>query len=75
MNDGILYTYEVISNQSDRAEHICARKETAEYLADWCNALVEQTIRSLEEAHPSIDWTTTRRKAEVYGVEEGEVIL
>lgn len=40
MNDGIMYTFDVIAHHSHGIAVLfrCARKETAEYLRDWCEA-------------------------------------
>lgn len=41
MKDNIMYTFDVILNSAHGISviHRCARKETAEYLRDWCNAI------------------------------------
>lgn len=38
MNDGIMYTFDVVSSEVGTVMFRCARKETAEYLRDWCEA-------------------------------------
>lgn len=75
MQDNIMYIWNVVSEQHGVTLWSSARKEIAEYMRDWENASVENSIRDLEKSYPSIDWTRSRLYAESFVIQEGEVIL
>lgn len=73
MNDGTIYVWNVIGDYSGVTLHSCVSKDTAEYLRDWCEAIVEDIWRSAAkksgnkyEHHPA---------HKEFSIEEGEVIL
>lgn len=73
MNDGIMYVWNVIGDYHDYAFHSCARKETAEYLRDWCEAVEEDDWRyATKKAGVKYD---SHPKHQEFSIEEGEVIL
>lgn len=74
MKDGIMYTWEVSGDYDGRAEFICARKETAEYLRDWCQAIGYDYWIGIARRDGLPDHTYMGHCVH-YSIEEGEVIL
>ena len=75
MNDGIMYIWNVIGDYSDCVFHSCAKRETAEYLRDWCSAIAEDDYREMlyligKEYQPEY-----KSNIFMFSIEEGEVIL
>lgn len=89
MNDGIMYVWNVVPDLIGAIpEFTCARKETAEYLCDWCNAVSENMARkhlsgiesgALSYSHTQFQGKPTLEKVialfHKYVIEESEVIL
>lgn len=82
MNDGIMYTHDVVLNCShgNSVIHSCARLETAQYLRDWCEAEEEDRYMDSREYFKELGWDTNlierlRNGLSKYSVSEGEVIL
>lgn len=82
MNDGILYTFDVIAHHSHGIAILyrCARKETAEYLRDWCDAeemnrYVNNRKYFLAEGFRTEIVDRLQNGLEKYSVAESEVIL
>ncbi|MNB99684.1 hypothetical protein D3C81_1639520 [compost metagenome] len=79
MNDRIMNTWDVVNSDLGGVMFRCARKETAEYLRDWCEA--EEYNRYLNACltlNSLVDQSMVKRMAsylDVYHVVEGEVIL
>lgn len=75
MNDGIMYVWNVIGDYSGVTLHSCVKKETAEYLRDWCDAISEQNNRQLfSNLGRSYDLSDLV-SVPSFSIEEGEVIL
>lgn len=74
MNDGIMYVWNVIGDYHDYAFHSCARKETAEYLRDWCEAYEENGWRDISKSSGA-KYDRYHPKHQEFSIEEGEVIL
>lgn len=87
MNDGIMYTFDVVQYHSHGTQihHRCARQETAEYLMAWCEALEEDNARQYREVMrsagfsetylSSIDSNAARASFGKFSLVESEVIL
>lgn len=82
MNDDIFYTFDVVINGShgNTVIHSCARKSTAEYLRDWCEAIEENRYLDSRYYLSSIGWDVDmidrlRSGLSKYSVAESEVIL
>lgn len=90
MQDGIMYTWDVIYPSSHGYGRVfqSSRKELAEYVCDWCNALVEDRCRQimdnyekgwfnsshiLFQGEPSLERLLSFQ--ENYSVTESEVVL
>lgn len=82
MNDSVMYTFDVTSNQSHGIAILfrCARLETAEYLRDWCEAEEHNAwVNSATElkARGVRDYFIERllTKVDRFSISESEVIL
>ena len=81
MQDGILYTWDVVAYFSHGLSIAfrCARKETAEYLRDWCEAEDENNYRNYASYCESngfrVKPSMTSCHVDKYFVAESEVIL
>jgi hypothetical protein len=82
MNDGIMYTWNVVINGShgNGVMHSCARLETAEYLRDWCQAIEHDHYRnaSVKLHEMGLEGSLIERMQnglDKYSVVESEVIL
>lgn len=77
MNDGIMYVWNVTSNQGDHL-FSCAKKETAEYLRDWCEAEERNRFLEVKEkllgVYPHV-FPMMESRIDKFYVSEGEVIL
>jgi GR25 family glycosyltransferase involved in LPS biosynthesis len=82
MNDGIIYTYDVILHDSHAMTvlHRCVRKEVAEYLRDWYMAeeqnRFEDSKKVLTEKGVDVRLIERMRNGlDKFSVTESEVIL
>lgn len=82
MDDKIMYTFDVMSHHSHGIAILfrCARRETAEYLRDWCDAeemnrYVDSRKRLLAEGFRTELVDRMQNGLEKYSVGESEVIL
>lgn len=86
MNDGIMYTYDVINSYEGHEEVLfrCARKSKAEYLRDWCEAIEYERVRKCIDnlsviGHGKLDIerisSNMIRFQDKFTVTESEVIL
>lgn len=82
MDDKIMYTFDVIAHHSHGIAILfrCARRETAEYLRDWCDAeeinrYVDSRKYFLSEGFRTELVDRMRNSLEKYSVAESEVIL
>lgn len=80
MNDGIMYTFDVVSSDVGTVMFRCARQETAEYLRDWCEAVEYNkfldacvVLKNRGISNTIVDRLVTG--LDKYTVEESEVIL
>lgn len=76
MNDGIMYVWQVMRNEPyerlEYAVHTCARKSTAEYLRDWCEAIEYDRVLNSANRH---GWNPLMMNRDVFSIEESEVVL
>lgn len=82
MNDGVMYTFDVIAHHSHGISILyrCARRETADYLRDWCDAEEIDTYHNHRQKLLNLGVNTIivdrmRNGLEKYSVAESEVIL
>lgn len=75
MNDGIMYVWNVIGDYSGVTLHSCVKKETAEYLRDWCDAISEDNYRQMLSRIGKEYKPETKSNIFMFSIEEGEVIL
>lgn len=80
MQDGIMYTWDVMASFSHGNAIIfrCARKESAEYLRDWCEAEDENNYRAYVERCEMSGFRLKHSIKDHYGkysIAESEVIL
>lgn len=84
MNDGILYTHNVVRYDSHgmHTMHVCVKLETAEYLRDWEMAdeqnRFENSRKHLSSIHGNMGVRLIERMrngCDKFGIVEGEVIL
>lgn len=82
MNDGIMYTHEVVRYDShcNTVVHVCAKLETAEYLKDWCDAIDEDRYKRYREVMVKTGLSSAYVDGLAYPIsryviQEGEVFL
>jgi hypothetical protein len=79
MNDGIMYTWDVVSSDVGTIVFRCAKQETANYLRQWCEA--EEYNRflnsrsKLSELLSDLDFDRMSLYLDKFFVVESEVIL
>lgn len=75
MDDNVMYVWTVFGYEPyewPETKFVCARKEVAEYLRDWLEAIEENRCFDLAIKYNVRVWTGNR---EIFEVEESEVIL
>ena len=79
MNDNIMYTWSVVSSDVGTVMFQCAKKETAEYLRDWCEAEEYNRFvnarKTLNTLIGNRDFERMSSYLDKYSICESEVIL